>query len=520
MNKKELLQQKLEEQKIILQKAKQENNRSLSQAEQEQFDLLQAEIEQLKREIEDEENQNNSNQNQQTRTAEEENKRVLEIMGMCREFNIDATEFIRDKRSVDEARKLVLEHLKQTKTPIKTGFTSESTNSFTGLRIINDEVDKFRAAAIDALLIRGGIDIENPAQGADELLGIGFKNLTIECAKRDNIDTSISNFNSDDSIHELASRQFFNPTSSFPAILDNAMNKAYVHGHKNTQVTFHKWTTKGSVKDFHIHDNKYLLGSAGYFEEVPENGELKHDTIEDTKKPAVQLKTFGRQFTISRQAFINDDIGMLVQIPAKYAEAARKTINYQAYSVLINNSAIYDGTKLFSEVHNNVLNKGTGITSKAMQAMIQAIGTQADEFGNPCIIRPAYIIVPVGYSFEMYTLFNSPTINTPDNTQAVNPLYRYSGHIEIVEDPTINLLCGGYENIMPWFLVGNKQDTEFIEVTYLNGKEIPNIRRSEKSGTLGFIWDIYLDWGITVKDFRGAVKNPGVKISDPRNNIE
>ena len=58
-------------------------------------------------------------------------------------------------------------------------------------------------------------------------------------------------------------------------------------------------------------------------------------------------------------------------------------------------------------------------------------------------------------------------------------------------------------------------DTDFIEVDYLNGQEIPNIRRMETPGTLGFVWDIYLDWGISVMDWRGAIKNPGVTIANP-----
>jgi hypothetical protein len=34
----------------------------------------------------------------------------------------------------------------------------------------------------------------------------------------------------------------------------------------------------------------------------------------------------------------------------------------------------------------------------------------------------------------------------------------------------------------------------------------------ETPGVLGFQWDIYLDWGIAVRDFRGIAKNPGEKI--------
>ena len=34
----------------------------------------------------------------------------------------------------------------------------------------------------------------------------------------------------------------------------------------------------------------------------------------------------------------------------------------------------------------------------------------------------------------------------------------------------------------------------------------------EAPGQLGFIWDIYLDWGSTVTDYGGFVKNTGVKV--------
>ena len=51
-----------------------------------------------------------------------------------------------------------------------------------------------------------------------------------------------------------------------------------------------------------------------------------------------------------------------------------------------------------------------------------------------------------------------------------------------------------------------------IQVDYLNGQETPTFRRSETAGQLGFVWDIWLDWGITVMDYRSFVKNPGVKL--------
>ena len=66
---------------------------------------------------------------------------------------------------------------------------------------------------------------------------------------------------------------------------------------------------------------------------------------------------------------------------------------------------------------------------------------------------------------------------------------------------------------MPWFLFGDASDTDGIEIDYLNGQEIPTIRRMESAGQLGFVWDIYLDWGISVMDYRGIVKNPGKEVN-------
>ena len=406
--------------------------------------------------------------------------------------------------SVDAVRSAVLDQLMQNGQPIAARGTAD-------VEVSNSAEDKFRRAAGDALVMRSGIEIEHPAEGARELMSMSLRDLFIES----NPNESGLNRKSADELYSMASRQFFNPTAAFPSILDNAINKAYVEGHKKVQVTFDRFTKKGTLKDFKITDNKYLAGPTGEFLLVPEGGELKADKPSDEKLPTRQLKTYGRQFTLTRQAFINDDIELVTSLPARYAASARKTINRQVYDIIVNNAVIYDGTQLFTSAHKNVLATGTGITQAALQKMIMALQTQKDQFGQEIIIRPAKLVVPAGMAFDIYTILHSPMINTAGNTQAVNPLYRYANTIEVVEDPTINVLCGGFGNTMPWFLIGDTEDTSFIEVDYLNGQEIPTIRRMEAPGQLGFIWDIYLDWGVNVMDFRGAIKNPGTTVADP-----
>lgn len=489
--------------------------RELTADEQTEFDDLQRKIDEFdqkeaerkaKEEAEKALNADTENLDE-VREAERkaERNRIREIEKMCNHFGVEAREYIDNGTSVEATRAAVMEKLMQDGAPIASAGVVEVTAS---------GEDKFRDAVSDSLLMRAGIELAHPADGARELQGLSLRDIFIECEERAN-GTRGLNRKTNDELFTMAQRQFFNPTAAFPAILDNAINKAYVEGHKTVAVTFDRITKKGSLKDFKTADNNYLAGPVGEFLEVPEGSELKHDVWSDEKLPTRKLKTYGRQFTLTRQAFINDDIDVVTRIPAKYAASARKTINKQVYSILVSNPAIYDGVALFHSNHKNVLATGTGVTQAAMQAMIMALQTQEDQFGEAIIVRPAKLVVPVGLAFDFYTLFHSPTINGSGNTQAVNPLYRYANQIEIIEEPTINVLCGGFGNTMPWFLLGASEDTDFIEVDYLNGQEIPTIRRMEVAGQLGFVWDIYLDWGISVMDFRGAIKNPGVQINSP-----
>lgn len=493
-------EQMIRRQQELLNAAKAEK-RELTAEEQTEFDDLQRQLEEL-----DKPGSNTPQGNADERMAAER-QRCAEITTLCREFQVspeDESRYLTEGTTVDSVRTAILDGMIQRGTPVPARGTATVTD---------DARDKFRRAAADSLILRSGMELNNPADGARQMMGMSLRDLAIECLTEEGC--SGLNRRSSDELYGMLARQFYNPTAAFPAILDNAINKAYVEGHKTVAVTFDQWTKKGSLKDFKTHDNNYLAGPAGEFLEVPEGGELKHDVFGDEKLPTRKLKTYGRQFTLTRQAFINDDIDLVTRIPAKYAASARRTINRQCCEILVKNPAIYDGTALFSDVHGNLVKTGTGITQASMQAMIMALQSQTNQFGEAIIIRPATIIVPVGMAFEIYTLFNSPTIHTEGNTQAVNPLYRYANMIQVVEEPTLNVLCGGFGNVMPWYLIGNKDDTDFMQVDYLNGQEIPTIRRMETAGTLGFVWDIYLDWGISVMDWRGCVKNPGISIENP-----
>ena len=313
--------------------------------------------------------------------------------------------------------------------------------------------------------------------------------------------------NPDDLYSELC-RQFYNPSAAFPAILDQTINKSIVDLYNHVPTTFQEFTSKGSLKDFKpTADHEYVIGGVGDFLLVPENGEIKPDKPRTEALPQRKLDTYGKQFSMSRQAFINDDIGFLTEVPGLYAAAAKKTIDKQVYAILFNNGAIFDGKALFHADHKNLIASGTRPTQAAIQAMILQMQMQTDQFGEAIYIEPQRIIVPVGYEFDLSVIFHSAQVPGSNNND-YNPLYNRS--MKVTQSPVLNAMAGA--NACPWFMAASPSSVRGIQVDYLNGQETPTVRRMETPGQLGFLWDIYLDWGISVRDYRGFIKNPGIAL--------
>ena len=508
MRRKQQRTQKMLRQQAIVDAAKAEN-RDLTAEEQTEFDNLQRDIERLTGEIDaglddgpaNPEPENADDIRNAAITAER--SRIADINALCRTFDVEPEQFITNGNSIDEVRAAVLTQLSAGRghNPLSTAGT---------LSIETDEVTKFRAAASDALVLRAGQSVENPAEGARGLRGMSLRDLAIECLVREEGEnaTTLLRMTPDDMYSRLT-RGFFNPTAAFPAILDSSIEKSIVDIYNHVDTTFQLWTTEGTLKDFKTtSDHEYLLGGAGNFEKVPENGELKNDVPETKALPSRKLDTYGRQFSMTRQAFINDDIGFITKIPGLYARKGKMTIEKQVYSLIFNNENIFDGVPLFDKKHNNIIAAGTAPTLASLQTAIQMAQLQTDPFGDPMYVKPKFIVVPVGYAMDLKVILRSTHLPGSNNND-INPLY--NEQLTIIEVPMLNMLAG--EKAIPWFLVADPASAKSIQVDYLNGNKMPTFRRSEKAGTLGFVWDIYHDWGITAVDWRGIICNKGAKLS-------
>ena len=235
------------------------------------------------------------------------------------------------------------------------------------------------------------------------------------------------------------------------------------------------------------------MSEADTLEKVGENGELKEGHLTESAATA-KVATYGKTFSLSRQAIINDDMGALKTLPAIYGAACRRMINKMVYQLLADNPTI-EGAALFHANHGNLQTQGLTVAGlgKIKAAMAKQKNIGGKEFLN---IQPAYLIVPVDLEVDAAQLINS-VVDPSKNNAAINP---FANKLSVVADPELAASNVFYMAAAPGIV-------PTIEVTNLNGNETPVIERAEQFNTLGIKWRIYHDVGVNLLDFRGIQKS-------------
>lgn len=413
------------------------------------------------------------------KAMEQERKRTSEITALFRDFDVEgADEAIVMGVSVDEARAMVMDQLR-------------ARNKGVSVTMGEAESDKFRAAAQDAVLMAAGIPVADAAPGANELRGHSMVELAREALQREGLK---ANFGDN---MELA-RQAINSTSTFPAIMSNLANKSVMVGFNEAETTYQIWAGKGSNRDFK-EAARVALSEAGNLELVPEGGQFQQDFLGEASA-RTKVATYGKLFSLTRQAIINDDLGLFSKIATKYGSAAKRLVNKMVYAQLTGNVKMQDGVALFDNKHGNVAGTGEALSVKAIAKAITAMRRQKGITGDATLnITPKYLVVPPELEMTAYQIVNSTAAVDGVNSGVVNP---YKGRFVVVADAELT-------DPDAWYLVADASQHDTIEVTYLNGVETPRLETRQGFDVDGIEYKVAFDCGVSALDFRGVFKNAG-----------
>ncbi len=286
---------------------------------------------------------------------------------------------------------------------------------------------------------------------------------------------------------------FTHSSSDFGNILLDVAHKSLLRGYEQAPETFEQWTRKGILTDFKK-SRRVDLNSFKSLRQVGEGSEYKYAEIGD-RGEEIMLLTLGELFSITRQAIINDDLGVLSRIPMKMGRAARASIGDMVYTQLTKGGKMSDGKDLWHGDRKNTIAAGMDVAglTKGMQLM------QTQKDGETHLnINPAYLLTPVALGMTAKQVIGSTSVAGADvNAGIINPI---KDQLKVITESRLDS-----DSATKFYMAaGDMYDT--IEVAYLDGVETPFLEQQQGFTIDGVVSKVRLDVGVKAMDYRTLVK--------------
>lgn len=437
-----------------------------------------------------------------------EAKRASYIRTMCRRFDLAdmADELIGSGKGIEEAQRAVIDKLAE----------RQSTPVQGSISITQDGRDSFRSAAVDALMLRSGaVKVEKPAAGADELRGMSLMDMAKESLRQAGIKIpSDVRQIVDRALNMRGSETITGTTSDFPLILAAGANKSLMEGYNVAAVTYPFWAKTGSLNDFKS-TSRIRFSEVGELKLVLEGAHYT-ETARAEKRETIQLGTYGRTWTMSRQAIINDDLGAFTDTLFSFGMQARMVPNDLGIAVLNANAELTDGFALFSTDHGNY----GASTDRRLDTLAHAVGAlrhmrglmgkqksyqHADESDGARYLnlRPKVWLVNIDGEYYAKQVISSSVDASQTNSGVDNPFKNLG--ITVIADQNIQTSATDYKH----FLFADPRLAPVVEIAFLQGNQAPYFEQMDQTDVDGRKWLVRLDCGAAAVDYPGAVLEVG-----------
>jgi hypothetical protein len=293
-------------------------------------------------------------------------------------------------------------------------------------------------------------------------------------------------------------------TADFPSILSAVANKFLREAASRVPRTYELWTEKDTVRDFR--PTKIVgVGFPGELPEVPEGGEYQMLDATEGGETA-QIATRGGLFGISRQALVNDELGVFRRIPAAMGITSVRTMSRAAYRVLLGSDLLEDGKAVFHTDRGNLLD---GPLNQAnLGKAIAALRLQKDLSDSPLSVEPKYLVVPPSLEMTAWALCYALSLPGQDNSGVGNLFREKYGLVPVVAPELEDTTLGG--TATNWFLSADPTvfPTPFIRIT-LDGNEPPMVEEKViwETDQMGF--KVRVDFAVAAVGWRGMIKSTG-----------
>jgi hypothetical protein len=293
----------------------------------------------------------------------------------------------------------------------------------------------------------------------------------------------------------VVERAFYETTSDLPAILGDSVNRTMRAAYQAAPSGLKRVARATTARDFRM-KHRIQMSFAPPLLPVNEAGEFVSGGISDSEE-IYKLATFGRVVGLSRQAYVNDDLGALNDLTRRMGVASANFEAQTLTNLVQANALMADGFAVMSTQHNNVAAVPAVISSTSLSLARLAMRQQTEPATGVLInATPRYLVVPAALeTLAEQTLTQSRAIQTGD----VNI---WASLLGVVCEPRLT-------NPTKWFLVADPAQIEGLEFSYLEGEMGPQVFSEVGFDVDGLRFKIRLDFGGAFVEPRGWYMNAG-----------
>ena len=423
--------------------------------------------------------------------------RAADILALCTRHGQPglADELLRSNASIEQARAAVLDRLDAADQQRRGGST-------VSVQTVRDEHDTRMRGMQEAIMSR----MDPRAQLTDA--GRQYRGLSLVEMAREALD-GLGVSTRGMSRNEIASRAFavraggHHTTGDFPSLLGGVGARRLRAAYELAPSTFQLWARQAAnLPDFRI-TNVLSVGGAPELKKLNEAGEYTYGTISEDAT-GYRAFSYGRAIGLTRQMFVNDDLGSFDRLLTRFGESARRLENRLVYDQITGNPTMQDGTALFHASHGNLLTTGSALSLENMAKARAAMRKQKDLDGKTTLnLTPAYLLVPSDLEQLAYQFTSSNYV--PAKASDVNE-FRQGGRtaVEPIVEPLLDEL-----SVASWFLAARSGQIDTVEYAYVDGSEGVRTETFASEDIDGVKVRATLDFAAKVIDWKGLQKATG-----------
>ncbi len=386
----------------------------------------------------------------------------------------------------DHAARRIIDHLRASNVPF-----GARAHAAVGV----DSREKIRSATTDALCLRLGIPVENPADGAADLRGCTILEMARQALEANGTSTrGLSRL-------ELATRALSSQsTSDFPLIFGDVVNRRLQTSYAEWPQTWEPFVSRTTAVDFRdIHAIRF--SAAPDLKGIDKNGEYRHASFSEAGEK-YRIITKGLMIRLSREMVVNDDLSALSRIPAAFGVAARRMEAAAVYGLITANPKMSDGKTLFHADHNNLDDTPEALGSDSLKRARKNMRLQRGLAKEVLDIQAAFLLAPVAMELDAEVLLRSTALPKENMSGGVyNP---WANRFTPICDPHLDAASES-----AWYLLAHPSQVPTIEVAYLQGEENPFVDSTTDFDSDGLKIKVRHDFGAGLTDFVGIYKNAG-----------